>query len=134
MNKSSDDIVEYRHSNLCRIAYARRRNGSIPAKEFLDSLEKDAYNKFRALFDRMLEHGKIVNSQKFWKLRGNSELWEFKSKPYRIFTFQDGNTWFLTHGFKKDSDDTPPQEIKRGVDIKNEHLSRQKIREKGIQK
>ena len=122
MNKFPDNIVEYGRSQFCRIAYAQKRNGSMPAKEFLESLDKRERIKIARLFDWMLQSGKITNRQKFKKLQGDSNLWEFISIPYRVFAYQDGNTWFLTNGFEKRTDATPPQEIKGGVEIMREHF------------
>ncbi|HML75828.1 MAG TPA: type II toxin-antitoxin system RelE/ParE family toxin [Anaerohalosphaeraceae bacterium] len=96
----------------------------MPAKEFLESLDKRDRTKLVRLFDRMRQKGEIKNPEKFKKLKGCNQLYEFKSKPFRILTFRKGYTWFLTNGFKKDDDETPREEIKRGVDIMQEHLSR----------
>lgn len=123
MNKLTDNTVEYSHGVHYRVVCAQKTNGTMPAKKFIESLDKIARTKILRLFDLLCQNGKIMNTQKFKKLHSDSELWEFKSKPYRIITFRDGNTWFLTHGFEKDSDGTRQEDIDKGKKIKLEHLS-----------
>jgi len=126
MNITSDDNVQYGISNYCRIIYARRKNGALPAKEFLLSLDIGTRVKFARLLDWLLEQGKITNVQKLKKLQGKSELWEFRVLPYRLFAFQDGNTWVLANGFEKKADKTPQVEINRGVEIRKEYFERKR--------
>lgn len=122
MNTVADDSIEYGRSSFCRIIYAKRISGSLPAKEFISGLELRYRVKFVRLLDQMLQHGKISNTQKFKKLQGDSELWEFISKPYRLFVFQDGKTWVLANGFEKRTNRTSPREISRGKEIMKEYF------------
>jgi mRNA-degrading endonuclease RelE of RelBE toxin-antitoxin system len=124
MNKIPDNIIVYERGRYCIVACAQKKSGKSPADEFFDSLGTSDRLKFKRLFKLMCDEGKIENKQKFRKLKGDSGLGEFKSKPYRIFTFRKDDIWFLTHGFKKESDDTPPEEIIRGVNIMNDHLNK----------
>lgn len=107
----------------CNIDYANRKNGNKPAREFLSSLDKEDQTKFRALFDKLRESesGILSNRQKFKKLQG-CDIWEFISKPYRIFCFRHQTTWYLTNGFVKKSNNTPRKEIKVAEEIKKEFL------------
>lgn len=130
MNKTPDDmVVEYGTSKHFRIVYAKRKNGTIPAKDFVENLDKLYRTRFDLLFERLLQTGKIWNKQKFKKLQGDSELWEFISIPYRIFTFRDGNCWILTHGFEKRKSGTDIKEIEKGVAIKKEYFETLKQKE-----
>ena len=122
MNIYSDDEVEYGRSKLCRIVYAKRKSGAMPAKDFLEALDIGARIKYVRLLERMLQHGKITNTQKFKKLQGDSNLWEFISIPYRLFAFQYGKTWVLTNGFEKRKGGTDKKHIDKGVSIRKEYL------------
>jgi hypothetical protein len=105
------------------IEYATKLNGRKPALDFLDSLKtgnKREQLRLVTLFDCMANEGKIPNPQKFKKLKG--EIWEFKSKKCRVLCFQQGNSWILTHGFKKQDRTQYGREIKKAMKIMKEHL------------
>lgn len=106
----------------CNIDYASRKNGKKPAREFLSSLDKGAQIKFYALFQKLRESedGRL-SKDKLKKLQG-CDIWEFISKPYRIFCFRHRTTWYLTNGFVKKSNNTPRKEIKIAEDIQKEFL------------
>jgi phage-related protein len=104
------------------IRYAVRRNGNVPAKEFIESLDVKPRIKLETLLRRMAEHGQVKNEQKFRHLVG--KIWEFKSDQNRVLCFLHGKSWILTHGFIKKQDKTPPKEIARAEDIMGEHLER----------
>jgi len=105
------------------VDYAQSANGRYHAQEFLAKLDDSQKTKFTKLFERMAETGKIWNKQKFKVLKGADGICEFKSKPHRIMCWLSGSTYYLTHGFTKDDDETPPEEIGRAKRIRREHLS-----------
>jgi phage-related protein len=107
------------------VAYARRENGSRPAKDFIEDLERPDQAKLAKSFHRMASTGKINNPARFRKLGGRSgKIYEFKIYPKaRVLCFQRGITWFLTHGFSKETNKTPPIQIERAEEIMREHLS-----------
>jgi len=104
------------------VAYARRVNGNRPAKDFIENLEKSDQAKLAKSFHYLAQIGIIHGTEKFRKLRG--KIWEFKTHPkVRVLCFQSGKTWLLTHGFNKETGDTPSRQIERAEDIRNEHIS-----------
>ena len=104
------------------VAYARRTNGNRPAKDYIENLQRLDQAKLSKSFRTIADVGKIVNKERFRKLRG--KIYEFKVHPkVRVLCFQQGKTWYLTHGFDKESGDTPVRQIKRAEDIMSEHLS-----------
>jgi len=112
----------------CNIEFAENSKGRKFADEFLEGLDDRVAVKFRALFAELLdsERGYIPNTQKMQKLKGDSGIWELKAKArrignFRIFCFQKGSTWFLTHGFPKKKERTRREEIKRAVGIKRRY-------------
>lgn len=104
-----------------KVVYAENENGRTPAREFLSSIEKKKCSKFHALFDRLRTYG-WLSATHFKKLHGDSELWEFIVKPYRIFCFQIGSNWYLTNGFRKQSNETPIGPINQGVLIRRRYI------------
>jgi len=120
-------VIDFRDDLLVKgpcaiVAYARRENGSRPAKDFIESLEKLDHAKLTKSFQRMANVGRIHNTERFRKLRG--KIYEFKVYPkVRILCFQLGKAWLLTHGFSKETGDTPSRQIERAEDIMNEHNS-----------
>jgi len=104
------------------VAYARRINGKRPALDYIENLEKEDRAKLAKSFTKMAQVGKIWNTERFRKLRG--KIWEFKVYPkVRVLCFQLGSTWLLTHGFDKETGDTPPTQIERAEAIMKEHIS-----------
>jgi phage-related protein len=124
---TNKDVIDFRDDLLVKgpcfiVAYARRKNGNRPAKDFIESLEKPDHAKLMKSFCHMAYVGRIHNTERFRKLRG--KVYEFKVYPkVRVLCFQLGKTWLLTHGFNKETGDTPPRQIRRAEDIMNEHNS-----------
>lgn len=71
------------------VRHARRTNGDMEAKVWLESASLGQRAKFSALFARMASTGQIRNIEKFRKL--SRHIYEFKSDADRILTFQHGN-------------------------------------------
>jgi len=104
------------------VAYARRINGNRPAHNYIENLQNSDWAKLTKSFKTITQVGKIWNTERFRKLRG--EIWEFKVYPkVRVLCFQLGTTWLLTHGFDKETGDTPPRQIERAENIMEEHIS-----------
>lgn len=114
------------------IAYAMDAKGEMPAKAFFeDTKGKDAPSAqeragLEQAFMVMAEHGTIRNDQQFKKERG--EIYGFKKYQARVAAFRVGDTWFLTHGFKKKKDKWPEKELDRANRIRGEHMNRQRER------
>ena len=108
------------------VAYARRLTGSKPAQEYIQDLKRLDQAKLAKSFITMTQIGRIFNQERFRKLGGKTgKIYEFKVHPkVRVLCFQQGKTWFLTHGYDKETGNTPPREIYRAEDIMQEHLSR----------
>jgi len=125
-NKSIIDSEDIVVKGPCAIvAYARRSNSNIPAKDYIETLEQPDRAKLAKLFRTMVDVGKIYNPERFRKLGGRTgRIYEFKVHPkVRVLCFQQGKTWLLTHGFDKETGNTPPRQIKRAESIMNEHIS-----------
>jgi phage-related protein len=124
---TNEPVIDFREDVLKRgpcaiVAYARRLNGNRPAKDYIENLQRQDQATLARSFKQLADTGRIINKERFRKLRG--KIWEFKVHPgIRVLCFQQGKSWLLTHGFKKQSGKTPPKEIERAEDIRNEHIS-----------
>lgn len=107
----------------CSVRYAVDAGRNHPAADFMENeLTEEEQSKMVALFQWIADAGKICNLEKFKKLTGCENIYEFKHKQIRIGCFQSGNSWFLTHGFRKKRRDWPKDEIERAERIRSEHL------------
>jgi phage-related protein len=120
-------VIDFRNDPLvtgsCAIvAYARRENDNRPAMDYIENLEKLDWAKLSKSFMKIASVGRIHNTERFRKLRG--KIYEFKVYPkVRVLCFQLEKTWLLTHGFDKETGDTPPRQIERAEVIMKEHIS-----------
>jgi phage-related protein len=120
-------VIDHRDDPLVKgpcaaIAYARQTNGKRPAFDYIETLEKEDWAKLAKSFTKMAQVGKIWDTERFRKLCG--KIWEFKIHPkVRVLCFQSGKTWFLTHGFDKETGNTPRKEIERAEWIMREHIA-----------
>ncbi len=97
----------------------------MPARSFVeDELTSDEQAKMAVLFQWLADKGKLHNKEKFKKLVGSANIYEFKHKQIRIGCFQSGRNWFLTHGFRKKRLDWPKVELARAERIREEHITR----------
>ena len=113
------------------IAYAVDASGSMPARDFLESGSKGKRSPtpqelagLKRLFELMAEKGSISNTEQFHKVR--DKIFGFKKYQARVAAFQDGDVWYLTHGFKKKKDKWQESEIDRAKRIQEQHLQRTK--------
>ena len=86
-------------------------NGNHLVKDFIDLLPEKDQKKISSLLRLAAKRGSLKNPEKSKKLHSDKQIniYEFKSKPYRIlYTFFGEKTIILSHGFSK------------GAKIKNE--------------
>jgi len=116
------------------VAYARDKAGAFPAEDFIRELESDKNRRTEhagllRLFQLYADEGRIVNREHFRQLNDvDPVVVEFKKFQCRVLGFFRGRLGeqgllFLTHGFIKKQDKTPPAEIDRAHRIREEHLA-----------
>jgi len=114
-----DENVAYRGAKYT-IQYARLRNGSVPALEFLSHQDGRWVVHINYLFKLLGDSGQIRNREKFRKFK--DDIFEFKAFQIRVLCyFKPGHIVVLTHGFMKKKDDAPKQEFVLAQSIKNEY-------------
>jgi hypothetical protein len=107
-----------------KLRFAKRASGHYPANEFLEWLktkDRNSFDKFQRVFEKFVEHGPEGVSGIYKALQTQGGIIQITVWKYRILGFRDGNEVFLTNGFKKDQDDTPPEELTRAHTIRAEH-------------
>src|SRR5438552_18417991 len=94
--------ITYRGSRFI-IEYARLANGTAPGLEFFNSLEARWQARIQVLYQRLGDHGRILNAEMFKKKEGG--FCAFKAYQVRLLGYfrQDARV-VVTHGFIKKTD------------------------------
>ncbi len=104
---------------LRTIEYAVLPDGRMPAKDFFDERSAKDKSRLLSLFERLGDHGRINNDQKFKKIVG-TDFFEFKSFQIRVICFTlPGGRMVLTHGLVKKRDKLDRAELRRAVRIRD---------------
>jgi hypothetical protein len=108
------------------IAFALDANGKCPARDFLESGEPTKEHKARlaTLFKKTAAVGPPTLEEHFKKLEGWKDVFEFKAHQARVFTFRDGDVWYLVSGVVKKKDKHKKTDIERSERIWAEHKAR----------
>lgn len=119
--KIPSELVYYTGKYL-KIVFAQKRNGTCPAKEFLDSIGPPDWGKLDRIIKRLADKGKIYNIQQFRKIE--PQIYEIKGGSKRLAGYFKPGYFVLTHGFEKrgggKSDKFPPSEKQKVTNIKKE--------------
>jgi hypothetical protein len=93
------------------IAFARLKDERSPGAEFYDALPIGDKAKLNNLFRLMADEGHIANAEKCGVL--DKGLFEFKSFQIRMpFAYsRERGLILITHGFRKQKDKAPKEEI-----------------------
>ena len=105
------------------VEYARTAKGAYPAEVYLGELDLRTRAKLDALIERFSQLGEIRNKEQFKLLKGGNQLFEFKHYQARVVGYYAPRQGaiVLTHGFTKQSNDTPSPEIERAKRIREEY-------------
>lgn len=91
-------------------------NGKSEALEYLlDEVDERIRRTFNRQIAQTCEHGRISNSEKFNHLR--EDVYEFKTRVYRLLCFEVSGGYVLTHGLKKSKHETPQSEIRKAIEL-----------------
>jgi mRNA-degrading endonuclease RelE of RelBE toxin-antitoxin system len=88
-------------------------------EDFIKGLQESARKKIVRLLSNTAKNGTFKNEEKFKKLHCKKmDIYEFKSKPYRILcTFDGDRKIILSHGLEKCKNAQLKREIERAVDF-----------------
>jgi hypothetical protein len=109
------------------IAYARDASARAHARTFLDEVcPSNDYDRLQRWFRLIADQGERAASKKAFRHEAGA-IHAFRGHRARIAAFRVGETWFLTHGFLKQRDRWPPEQLQRAARIRLEHLSREEF-------
>ena len=88
-------------------------------------LRPKEFEKLSALLQWVADHGPPNDADKFKKLTGEDELWEFKtSGGLRLLCFWDDSRLIVTtHGFLKGSQKAPRNELDRAQKLRRDYFA-----------
>ena len=121
------------------IEYVELPNGRAPARDFVDSLDDKAAARIDAFIDRLRIYGNRMQGKFVKKL--TDDMFELRIKQFDrifrvLFFYQPGMLIVITSGFQKKTEQTPPGEITRAVQLRklwmkyrNRYTGSQKERE-----
>jgi len=104
---------------MYNIIFYKDRHGNEPVKEYIKKLasktDKDSRinaNKILEYMDYLRKHGHKARDPYVKRL--DEEIWELRPVDKRIlYATWEGNKFILLHHFRKETQKTPPQEIKQ---------------------
>ena len=111
------------------IIFYKLPDGTEPVAEFLDSLDNDMANKIQREILLLEEYGNMLREPHTKPLGdGIFELRaKFASNISRVlFFFYYKGMIILTNGFVKKTEKTPPEEIKKAKDARDDFIKRQR--------
>ncbi|MCX6784253.1 MAG: type II toxin-antitoxin system RelE/ParE family toxin [candidate division WWE3 bacterium] len=99
------------------VKFYKTSREELPVQEFVETLDESTYGKYINAVRMLKEYGPFLKppiskkiSSHIYELRITGEI------NVRIFYTIINNDFYLLHGFKKQSQKTPPKEIKKAID------------------
>jgi hypothetical protein len=104
-----------------KVMAVRLTDGSLPALDFLNSIDPRAQATFRTLFQRQFAMGVLLSKERFRFLDHETPQvaeWKVHSpRALRLFGIRQGSTWYATHGSVKPGERGVKREVKRARTI-----------------
>lgn len=130
-----NDDIPVAEGRKARLVYARRADGTMEAKEWLESESLSVQASFDQLFRQLVNCGPLFpNKEQFKKMKGISGgiVWEFKrggEAGNRLYCVEpeSGDRWLLTNHYRKGKGDQT-RSAKLAVKIAREHHEREEQR------
>jgi phage-related protein len=126
MNLTTKLIRKGKGATIRAIADIREGRERCKTLEFVNEIRRKhskELDKLARLWSDTAESGPPINKEKFKKLDGSDDIWEFKTSKLRVLCFRDEGSFIIcTHGFVKKSQGTPKKEIKLAEKEKKRYL------------
>lgn len=107
------------------------KNGNKPLSRFLSDLGKKHKDKdiaeIKLYVKHLEEYGYDINEHYPKSIKPLREgVWELRPSDNRVLFFycNENKEYVLLHGFTKKTNKTPPLEIKKAIDEKNDYIRR----------
>jgi phage-related protein len=103
-----------------------RPNGDCPYSDYLAELKRAGAKKDIAKILAAVERLKKCGTQELVRIElaeKMNDVWQLRPQPHRIFFFFDSGRqrYILLHGYRKQSQKAPPQEIERAERLRVEY-------------
>jgi hypothetical protein len=124
------DKPEYNDKYI--ICFYILKNGSMPAKEFLEGLtsnkaEKRIAAKLKYYFCEYIKKGLVPKRPEHYNYFNKEGFFELKAYQGRLFCFNDGELCVAVYGYHKKVQNTPRRVIDRVKSYKVEYYKRKKL-------
>lgn len=98
---------------------------------FLDSLSDKEAVKLLSIIDKIEQAAMLTATRQEWVKKLEDNLYEVRvstnSNTLREIYFQmKGSEYFITHGFRKNTNKTPKRELEKGRRLRNSFLNKNK--------
>lgn len=108
----------------CVVRFLFDKNGTSPAKDFLEAEDQSDVNKIGATVESLASRCELRNPQRFKPIEGQSDLFEIKNHQLRVFCCRRGNDWFLLTAVRKKRDKHKPADIERAKEFRDTNAPR----------
>ena len=112
-----------------RFEYAKRADGTMPAKEYLESLSEEDQVIIQRSWNYLDGNPNWRHPQKFKQLKGHENLYEFKAYQSRLYASWNTNTvdrrrvlLLCGNPSPKKKDKARPEDLVRAVNFRSEHV------------
>lgn len=111
---------------LMKVVFYKNKKGEEPARDFLDSLDKKMRAKMTRTIQLLETNGNKLREPYAKSLRDG--IFELRAKEGSditrvLYFYVIGDKAVLTHGFIKKTDKTPPSEIERAIQYRDDFLN-----------
>ena len=126
MHPKSEEYVLY-HGEKFQVEFYFNQKGELPAKEYLDAVDRQVKIKLLALVKYMAENGRLFDEGKFRIVDKQEKIYEFKPMAERFFNFfYEGKKIILTNAYRKKSQKVNNRELARAIHLKKDYELRVK--------
>lgn len=111
---------------IMKVVFYKNKKGEEPARDFLDSLDKKMRAKMTRTIQLLETNGNKLREPYAKSLRDG--IFELRAKEGSditrvLYFYVIGDKAVLTHGFIKKTDKTPPSEIERAIQYRDDFLN-----------
>lgn len=120
------EYILWKGDCLMKVVFYKNKKGEEPARDFLDSLDKKMRAKMTRTIQLLETNGNKLREPYAKSLRDG--IFELRAKEGSditrvLYFYVIGDKAVLTHGFIKKTDKTPPSEIERAIQYRDDFLN-----------
>ncbi len=121
-----EDYVFYQGEKF-QVEFYFTEKGELPAKDYFDSLDRQAQIKLLVLVKYLAEQGRLFDETKFRIVDKKEKIYEFKPMSERFFNFfYEGQKIILTNAYRKKGQKVDRQALVKAINLKSDYELRVK--------